>query len=151
VQKSANKASFSGEVSPQKKTYFGRSDSRHFGEGGCYNQYDTACCLRYTAVSIRCLSANELHVTDVLGKAVFSLLITKSSDFCGIWNVHCHIHKSPPLIPVLNQINSVHIVTPCLFKIHFNTTVQSAFRSTRYCIHFFLHSLPIPYSLIPSS
>jgi hypothetical protein len=31
-----------------------------------------------------------------------------------------HVHKSPPLVPILSQINLVHTLTPYLLKIHFN-------------------------------
>jgi hypothetical protein len=39
-----------------------------------------------------------------------------------LWNpnVHYHIHKIPPLIPILSQINSVHITPSYHSKMHFN-------------------------------
>jgi hypothetical protein len=58
--------------------------------------------LRPSSEAANCAATKELH--------------------CISWNlkVHYHVHKSPPLGPILSQIDSVHTFPIYLSKIHFN-------------------------------
>jgi hypothetical protein len=61
-----------------------------------------------------------------------------------LWNreIHCLVHKSLPLVSVINHINTVNFLfRPYLFTVHFNMILHSMPRSRKMSLLFVFFSL----------
>jgi len=58
---------------------------------------------------------------------VKQLFISQSISSHILWDPHArHLaHNNPPLVPILSQINPVHVLPPYFLKIHFNIIHKS--------------------------
>jgi hypothetical protein len=86
--------------------------------------------LEATKYHDRCLPQYSRLIIDNLTHSLMELSPSWEGANCAatqklpsvLWNpkVHCRVHKSPPLFPILSQIYSIHTLSSYLSKIHFN-------------------------------
>jgi hypothetical protein len=88
-----------------------------------------------------CIVIIYYRLNKELHGARFFCEADSGSDTCNmppfsLWDqsVHYCVHTSLLLFYILSQMNPVRLLTPCLFKIHFNITLFSTPMSMK-CLH----------------
>jgi hypothetical protein len=98
--------------------------------------------LRGTYSTLACLLAcllTYLHIPwcrILFEKLIVTQLVKKYPAF--LWNpkVHYRVQTSPPLDPVLSQLNPVHPIDPYLLKVHLNVILPPTPRSSQWSLAF---------------
>jgi hypothetical protein len=76
-------------------------------------------------------------------------LVTKLLSFFFLsLMVPDHFHQSPPVVPILTQANSFHIIIICLIKIGFNIIRQSTPMPLKFSDYCFVCVCQISFSAV---
>lgn len=73
----------------------------------------------------------NLWSRDVFENLIILQLVKKYPTFYGTRSI-ISVHTSPTLVPILNQINQVHVLWSCICKIYFKIILPSLPRPSRH-------------------
>jgi len=108
-------------------------------------------CLNITYLTVTYLITYLLHGADPSWEA--NRFSARQESPHILWNpkVNYHVHKCPPPVPILSQLDPIHTPTSHFLKIHLNTILPSMPGSPKWSLSFrFPHQNPVYASLPPS-
>jgi hypothetical protein len=80
------------------------------------------------------------YVTKLTTPLLKRLIVRPASQdvSCLLWNqeVHCHVHRCWPFVPILSQIKPIHTFQPYFSKTHFNIIFPFMPRSSEWHLQF---------------
>lgn len=82
---------------------------------------------------------------------MFSHLVKKFPALLLKPKIHYRVQQSPSLVPVLNQINPVHDLPFCVFKIQFNIILPPVYVSFEWIFPFGFPTKPMCIRVLPNT